>query len=253
MIPDYQFLDAVKRGCIKEVDSALASGADIHFRDFRGHSALQVAEAAYQNDMVAPLVARGADPNQKIGKRGNHLLHIAARQANIGFAYALIQSGGTVDAINNAGQTPLFIAVRHGHEYLANLLLESRADVNASVSRTGNTPLHVAARNGDKAIIRALLAKGADYSLKNKTGYLAVHEAAAAGQTEAASYLVERCHRSPGERAALLPRVRVAAELHGHHTTAEALKALEEAATISFADRVKESPRREAYKISRSC
>jgi ankyrin repeat protein len=125
--------------------------------------------------------------------------------------------------------------------------------VDATEPRTGNTSLHIAARNGDEAMIRALLTKGADYSLKNKTGYLAVHEAAAAGQTKAASYLVERCHRSPGERATLLPRVRIAAEIHGHSQTAEALKALEVSAGISFVDRVSEAPRREAYKISRRC
>lgn len=252
MIPDYQLLDAVKHGSIKDVDLALASGANIHFRDFRGHSVLQVAEAYHRNELVAPLINRGADPNQIVGKRGNRLLHYAARQANIGFADALLQNGATVDARNSAGLTPLFIAVRSRHEYLANRLLESRADVDATEPRTGNTPLHIAARNGDKAMIRALLAKGADCSLKNKTGYLALHEAAAAGQTEAASYLVERCHHSPGERAVLLPRVRIAAELHGHFQTAEALKALEESPGISFADRVRETPRREKYKISRS-
>ncbi len=241
MTPDYQFFDAIQRGCISDADQALASGADINFRDFRGHSALEIAEQYQRNDMIAPLVLRGADPNQQIGKRGDRLLHRAARQGNIGIAEALIQNGATVDAVNHAGKTPLFIAVRCGNEYLAQLLLESGANVNVSEPQTADTPLHLAARNGDKAMIRMLLSHGADASRKNKAGYLPLHEAAAAGQTDAARFLLERCHHAPDERAALLLHIRHAAELHGHYQTAEAIRTFEQSTTASFAGRVRES------------
>ena len=53
-------------------------------------------------------------------------------------------------------QTPLHCASRMGHEELVKLLLEHKANPNATTT-AGHTPLHIAAREGHAQTIRMLL------------------------------------------------------------------------------------------------
>src|SRR5262249_52772784 len=62
------------------------------------------------------------------------------------------------------GKTPLHFAAFAGHKAIAELLLEAKANANATdVSKA--TPLHYAALNGFKALVETLLANGADPNL----------------------------------------------------------------------------------------
>ena len=77
MIPDFKLLDAVRRGCVSDIELALNEGAGIRCRDFTGLSVLEVAEKHHKNELVRPLIKHGADPDQESGKRGNRLQHNA--------------------------------------------------------------------------------------------------------------------------------------------------------------------------------
>ncbi|EMB14860.1 ankyrin domain protein [Rhodopirellula europaea 6C] len=128
--------------------------------------------------------------------------------------------------MNVAGKTPLHWAVTKGFQYLSIELIESGADINKATPQ-GDQPLHIAARRGDIPMINALLKAGASVTATNNTGYTSLHEAASAGHTQAAQLMIDSGRIGYHERSILLPRVRRAAELHGHAATAEAIRAAE--------------------------
>lgn len=57
-------------------------------------------------------------------------------------------------------QTPLHCAARMGHKEMVKLLLEQRANPDASTT-AGHTPLHISAREGHAHTVRILLDAGA--------------------------------------------------------------------------------------------
>ena len=61
-----------------------------------------------------------------------------------------------VNAKDNAGQTPLYEAVRNGRKDIVELLLANNADVNAKDSY-GQTPLHMALGFSPKEDVADLL------------------------------------------------------------------------------------------------
>lgn len=70
----------------------------------------------------------GIDPNEFI--RGSSLLHRAVEAEKINIAKALLNSGASVDILDNAKQTPLHIAVGLGLVNFVQLLIENGAQVN---------------------------------------------------------------------------------------------------------------------------
>jgi ankyrin repeat protein len=239
MLPDYQLLEAVKKGTVSEVHSALGRGANVHCRDLNGSSVLEQAERFEQNDIARILIANGADPNQRIGKRGNTLLHRAASSGNIGFAVVLLEHGVDANATNQSGQTPLHLVAGRGYEYLAKYLLQQGATANVT-TKHGDTPLHIAARKGDSAMIQLLLNNGADLAIANVAGRNALDEAAAAGNTDASKHLIERSRQTQFDHAETLRRARLVAEKHGHGETALAIQSAELRADSSYVDRISE-------------
>jgi ankyrin repeat protein len=73
---------------------------------------------------------------------------------------AATAAGVDVDARNNIGATPLYIASREGNIDVVNVLIAHGADVNAR-NNDGDTPLLVARRHGHTDVERALLSAGA--------------------------------------------------------------------------------------------
>jgi ankyrin repeat protein len=99
---------------------------------------------------------------------------------------SLIDSGADIDATNNLGQTPLFLAATNimgwdGNNPPVNepfqLLVYKKANVNAQ-DLEGRTPLHVVAASGTsfkKEAMRLLLDSGANPNLRDKPGRTPVH------------------------------------------------------------------------------
>jgi len=190
---DYRLIQSIEGGCLQDFDDALLAGASIEATDM-GRSLLEISQYYQRPEFARHLLARGADPDQHVGCRGDTLLHRAARTGDIGFTVVLVEKGATVNAQNEAGQTPLVLATRMGFEFLARHLLENRADPNLADNR-GNGPLHVAADKGNNVLAKLLLKHNAK---------------------------IDR-HRDP----TLWKRVRQAAEIHGQENAAEILLAAE--------------------------
>ena len=70
-------------------------------------------------------------------------LHLAAWQGHSKVVRVLIDSKADVDATHDDGWTPLHLAARQGHSEVVRVLIDSKADVDATHD-DGWTPLHLA-------------------------------------------------------------------------------------------------------------
>lgn len=151
-------LPAAYGGDLLKLSRGLAAGAAIDYRptmpvtfcpetvkDYQGITALGAAAINHHAEVVAALLAAGANVNASGQVRGDEtgggtpLLDVAST-GHVGIARALLAAGARVDARNNNGYTPLIHASGQGDIAMVTLLAEAGADVNA-VNADGDTPL----------------------------------------------------------------------------------------------------------------
>ncbi|WP_430450738.1 ankyrin repeat domain-containing protein [Rhodopirellula europaea] len=199
-------------------------GATMHARDLDGQCLLEVALRHGRPDLARRLMSLGANPNEVIGKKGDHLIHLAARTGDIGFLAVLLEAKVSPGSRGNLRRTPLHYVMMGEFEFMTSMLLENAANPDATDAR-GDTPLHLAAKVNSLNIIKLLLRHHADASVTNNQLYTPIHNAASAGNTEAAKLLLEheQAIRPQHESAELARRVLRVAELHGQIETRLAL------------------------------
>jgi Ankyrin repeats (many copies)/Ankyrin repeats (3 copies) len=122
---------------------------------YRGDTALHVAAAAYQSEIVRKLIAAGANVGTR-NRRGAEPLHYAVDggpgsptwnpSTQAATVAALIEAGADPNAIDKSGVTPLHRAVRTRCTAAVKVLLDSGADVR-SRNKNGSTPMQIATRN----------------------------------------------------------------------------------------------------------
>jgi len=74
-----------------------------------------------------------------------------------------------VNAKDDDGQTPFYIAAQFASKEIVELLIANGADVNAK-AKSGWTPLHHAAIFGRKEAVELLIEKGVDVNAENDDG-----------------------------------------------------------------------------------
>jgi ankyrin repeat protein len=121
---------------------------------YAGQTALHVAAAAYQGEIVRKLVALGADIRAK-DRRGSEPLHYAAvgtpgsrtwnPDAQAATIASLIAAGADPNAVNMDDVTPLHRAVRTRCAAAVRALLDGGADPRARNGH-GSTPVDLATR-----------------------------------------------------------------------------------------------------------
>ena len=105
---------------------------------------------------------------------GFTMLHFAAKENKPEIIAFLIDSGCSINPVDDEEQTPLHKAAMCGGIESVQLLLEKGADVN-KVDSNGHTPLHVAIiTGGDIEIVKALATK-ADLRIRKPDGQNALH------------------------------------------------------------------------------
>ena len=85
----------------------------------------------------------------------------AARSGNRFLGEALLEAGASVDACNDAGETPLLVAARAGNNDFVRMLVEHNAGVNTA-DNLQHTALYYAGERGFTEIVELLLAAGAE-------------------------------------------------------------------------------------------
>lgn len=120
-----------------------------------------------------------------------------------------ISSGTRFNCMNDAGQTPIHIAVHYGHIHIVHCLVEMRADVN-QISEFGLSPLHMAICHGNPEIVKYLITSGANVYDVDLRGTSALQIAVLYGHRELVSDLIQpdvinridRCGNTPINLAA---------------------------------------------------
>ena len=99
--------------------------------------------------------------------------HEEARQGLKNAFARMISSKTDLDAPNEDGWTPLYIAVVSNDPESVSALIEAGADVNRK-DRTGNTPLHHAVYEGNPQLVQALIDGGANLDVADANGKTAL-------------------------------------------------------------------------------
>lgn len=118
-------------------------------------------------------------------------LHYAAQRNCAGVISILVDSGANINAtIAGSQTTPLHWAANSGSAESVRLLLQKGAKVNA-IAKNGFTALHFAAKNNNAESIDALLKAGADINALDRDFSTPLHIAAKANATDAVRALLQ--------------------------------------------------------------
>jgi quinoprotein dehydrogenase-associated probable ABC transporter substrate-binding protein len=201
--------------------------AALNALDLQGETPLHHALQQQYADMVALLVAHGADVNMR-DRDGWTPIMTAAYIDDADAVRLLAAHGGDPNAQSAQNLSALGIATQYGKDKAAVALVEVGADPNRTVGDAGYTPLMLVAANDARDVARALMQKGADVNAHNGGGVTALMIAAANGRAEMAELLVRgganvRAQSERGDTALSLARakghenvVKVLGEAPGH-------------------------------------
>ena len=119
-------------------------------------------------------------------------LHLAAYFGLLWLAEKLVDSGNESDVNRSYSfrRTPLHWAAEKGHEAVARLLLEHKADVNAR-GISGCTALYQASEKGHEAVVRLLLDYNADVNAEDSSRWTALQRASMEGHEAVVRLLLE--------------------------------------------------------------
>jgi uncharacterized protein len=120
-------------------------------------------------DSVKLFLEAGFDPNLADSK-GTPILSLAVRAQYLDMAQLLLESGADVNKISvDRGYSPLMDAVQKGDPAMVSLLLDRGAKTNLK-SKDGQTALVVAAGRGDDILAKILIDHGADPTIGDNLG-----------------------------------------------------------------------------------
>lgn len=160
--------DAAMRGDRADVLAMIKQGADVNAPQGDGVTALHWAARHGDAEMIAALVAAGANARTATSFGAFTPLHLAAERGSAPIVKALLAAGSPVDARSSTGATPLMFASASGDTAAITALLDKGAEVNARETDRLQTPLIFAAAANRLDAVKLLIARGADPSAATK-------------------------------------------------------------------------------------
>ncbi|MFC1600996.1 ankyrin repeat domain-containing protein [Candidatus Sumerlaeota bacterium] len=188
----------VQRGNLAVVKALLEHGANVNARS--KDETTPILAATRNAEMMALLSSHGARLDAK-GRDGSSLLHLASSPDVAEF---LIDQGMDLEALDNAGNTPLHRAVESGRQGVLKLLIRKGCNIDAK-NANGQTALHTAFHpikgcihiqksfsSSQLSVSQTLVRHGIAVGIVDKFGKTALDYAKSHGFHEAATFLTER-------------------------------------------------------------
>lgn len=179
---------AAFHGHVSLVKLLLKHKSMLEIKNYEGKTALMFAVENNQPPVVAALIDAGANINAQIhGEKSNGLsvLELAIKHGSQDCLDLLLKAGVNVHRVDMDGITPLVYAARVNNQDAIEKLLNKGARINRIDKESGNGLLHAVAPFVNQETIRFLLEKGAEPSMINKHGHVALALASKAGNVSA--------------------------------------------------------------------
>ncbi len=187
------------------------SGSVLHTADSNRRNAMHYAAAKNDVMSLADLCDQGVSCSLQ-DMRGQSPLHYAVLHgAHAALQTLLEMPGMLVNAQNEEGCSPLWMAAQQGDAQAVALLLAAGANPNIGNIEEAS-PLHIAAASGHTAVVKLLLAAGAFVNATDGAGDTPLHWAVREEQSETAKILASafgvnlKAKNEDGETAAELAR-----------------------------------------------
>ena len=162
--------EAVVSGNVAVIKLLLRYRADVNASQPQNKTALAIAIRAGRSDLVKLLVAAGVDVTARQAG-GRTELHLAAAQkGGEEITVILLVAHAPVDAVDDAGNTPLDAAVLHGRRAATAVLLANHANPRRVHAADGRGPLHEACVQGFAGLVTMLVQAGADPTATDRWG-----------------------------------------------------------------------------------
>jgi len=148
--PTFPLFLAAEKGDAKIINLLIGAGARINEQDDEGFSALHIAAASSNANILSLLID---DHHANLYPRllnGSQPIHSAASKGNAKCVQILLDAGVDVNTTNNDGRTPLHWAAEGKQWDTVELLLDRKADINLKADESGLTALDLShiAREG---------------------------------------------------------------------------------------------------------
>ena len=204
---------AVSKSNVDLVTLLLDQDVNVNCVTIDGKTPLHIAADKGDENIIQKLLTHKADPSLK-DSPGNTSLHLAVRvkevkpiirktgaskistfpapyhKCSIETVQAIIDHGVDVNAVNNTGQTPLWLACCDGQVDFVKILLDTGADTNI-IDKYGDSCLHAAMHGHcSTEVIQKILDHGAHVNAVNKDGATPLLLACSTAQTEAVKLLL---------------------------------------------------------------
>ena len=213
-MPAERLVKAAKEGDGETLRSLLSEREDVNQRQADGATALHWT--AHRDDVgsAALLIEAGADVNAA-NDLGVRPLWLACVNGSAPMARVLLAAGADPNPAPASGETPLMHAARSGSLDSVELLLRHGAEVNAKTPVEEQTPLMWALAEKHAQVARTLIEHGAEVSARSRFGFTPLLFAARAGGLEGGRALLA-AGVDPNETASSGESALVVATVRGH-------------------------------------
>ncbi|XP_041435639.1 ankyrin repeat domain-containing protein 17 isoform X3 [Xenopus laevis] len=173
-------------GFLEVADFLIKAGADIELG-----CSTPLMEAAQEGHLELVKYLLAAANVQATTATGDTALTYACENGHTDVADVLLQTGADLEHESEGGRTPLMKAARAGHVCTVQFLISKGANVNRTTLNNDHTVLSLACAGGHLAVVELLLAHGADPTHRLKDGSTMLIEAAKGGHTSVVCYLLD--------------------------------------------------------------
>ncbi|GAB5373346.1 hypothetical protein AAMO2058_001743400 [Amorphochlora amoebiformis] len=168
-------LASCRWGNLAVVRYLVRAGANVKVTDAKGYGPLHLAVEVGNPSTVKFLTEEAKPDVNATNTDGLTALHMACLSLEVEIARLLLESKANLEATEaDRGFTPLLASCSKGHLPLVRCLVEAKADAKA-VDRFGQGPLHLAATAGDLLTVKYLVENAkANVNATNNQGHTAV-------------------------------------------------------------------------------